>query len=280
MTTSFSNVTPGNFELSPCRVTYGGVDLGGTDKVSLKIEGSLAELKADQLGTGFVDKKSSGLKGSIETSLVETQYKDNWKVLFAPYKLVTQGGNKAFYFDSQVGQSMAALSKVLILHPLSKVDTDKSGDVYVWKAVAMPASNLDFSSSDQQKLKVTFEVYPDFTTQPPRYLIYGDPAVGLQDATAGAATAGTGNSGNGTVTSIVVTDNTLTETITLQCVTAVANGGVFNVQGSTSGPLGLATVGIGFSAPNNEIAFLINDGTNDFVVNDSFTIATTAANYS
>lgn len=279
MTTSFSTVTPGNFELSPCRMTYGGVDLGGTDKVSLKIEESLAELKADQLGTTPIDKKVSGLKITIETSLVETQYKNNWKVLFAAHKLVTQGGNTAFYFDSQVGQSMADLSQVLILHPLSKVDADLSGDVYVWKATAMPSSNLDFSSADQQKLKVTFDVYPDFTTQPPRFMIYGDPAVGLVDASAGAATAGTGNTGDGTVTGIAVSDNTPTETVTLQCVTAVTNGGVFNVEGSVGGPYGLATVGIGFTSPNNEISFTINDGASDFVVDDSFTIATVAANY-
>lgn len=279
MTTSFANVNPQYLELSPCRMTYGGVDLGGTDKVSVKIEESLAELKADQIGSGPIDKKVSGLKITIETALVETQLKDNWKVLFAAHKLVTQSGNSAFYIDSQVGQSMADLSKVLILHPLSKVNTDLSGDIYVWKATAMPSSNLDFSSSDQQKLKVTFDVYPDFTTQPPRYAMFGDTAIGLVDATAGAATAGTGNTGNGTVSGITVTDNTPTETVTLECVTAVTNGGVFNVNGSFGGPYGLATVGIGFSSPNNEIAFLINDGSTDFVVGDSFTIDTVAANY-
>lgn len=279
MSTSFATLTPGYFELSPCRITYGGVDLGGTDKVSVKIEEKLAPLKADQLGDTVIDNKVSGFKVTIETSLNETQLKSNWKVIFPAHKLVTQGGNTMFYFDSQVGQSMLALAKPLILHPLSKVDADKSTDIYVYLATAMPSSNLDFSSSDQQKLKVTFDVYPDFTTQPPRFMVYGDPAVGLVDATAGAATAGTGNTGDGTVTSIAVTSTTKTETVTLQCVTAVTDGGVFNVNGSVGGPYGLATVGIGFTSPNNEIAFLINDGAADFAVDDTFTIATTAANY-
>lgn len=279
MSTSFATLTPGYFELSPCRLTYGGVDLGGTDKVSVKIEEKLAPLKADQLGDTVIDNKVSGFKVTIETALDEVQLKANWKVVFPAHKLVTQGGNTMFYFDSQIGQSMAALAKPLIIHPLSKVDGDKSTDVYIYLATAMPTSNLDFSSSEQQKLKVTFDVYPDFTTQPPRFLLYGDPAVGLVNATAGAATAGTGNTGNGTVSSISVTNTTRTETVTLQCVTPVTNGGVFNVDGTMSGPMGLATVGIGFTSPNNEISFTINDGTIDFALNDSFTIATTAANY-
>jgi hypothetical protein len=277
MNTSFSTITPGYFELTPCRLTYGGVDLGGTDKVALKIEEKLAPLKADQLGDSIIDQKVSGFKVTVETALDETQLKSNWKVIFPAHKLVTQGGNTSFYFDSQIGQSMVALAKPLVLHPLSRVDSDKSHDVNIYLATAMPTSQLDFSSSEQQKLKVTFDVYPDFTTQPPRWLLYGDPAVGLVNASAGAATAGTGNTGAGTVTSITVNNgSTKTETISLLCLTA-GNPANFEVSGSSSGALGVATTGITFNAP--EISFLVNSGSPTFALNDSFTIATTAANY-
>lgn len=279
MSTSFATMSPGNFELSPCRVTYGGVDLGGTDKVSVKIEEKLAPLKADQLGDTVIDNKVSGFKVTIETALDEVKLKANWKVVFPANKLVTSGPNTMFYFDSQIGQSMLDLAKPLILHPLSKVNGDKSTDIYVWLATAMPSSNLDFSSSEQQKLKVTFDVYPDFTTQPPRFMCYGDPSVGLIAASAGSAVAGTGNTGNGTVSAIAVSNLAKTETVTLQCVTPEANAGIFNVNGSMSGPLGLAVVGVSYASANGAIAFLINDGAIDFALNDSFTIATVAANY-
>lgn len=279
MSTSFSTITPGAFELTPCRVTYGGVDLGGTDKVTVKIEEKLAPLKADQLGDSFIDQKVSGFKMTIETALDETLLKSNWKVVFPAHALVTEAGETAFYFDSQVGQSMRALAKPLILHPLSKVDSDKSSDVNVYLATANPVSSIDFSSQDQQKLKVTFDVYPDFTTQPPRWMLYGDPAVGLEDATASAAVAATGNVGNGTVGSIAVNNGTTkTETITLLCLTA-GTGANFSVTGTQSGPLGVASNGITFNAPDNEIAFLITGGGTPFALNDSFTIDTTAANY-
>lgn len=277
MSTSFAALTPGNFELTPCRVTYGGVDLGGTDKVTVKIEEKLSPLVADQLGTTIIDQKVSGFKVTIETALDETQLKANWKVVFPAHKLVTSGPNSSFYFDSQIGQSMAALAKQLILHPLSRVDGDKSHDFVVYLATAMPTTDLEFSATSQQKLKVSFEMYPDFTTQPPRFCLYGDPAVGLVNATASAAVAATGNVGNGTVGSITVNNgSTKTETITLLCLTAGASAN-FIVSGSTSGPLGEATNGITFNAA--PISFLITAGGTNFAYNDSFTIATVAANY-
>lgn len=277
MSTSFATLTPGNFELTPCRVTFGGVDLGGTDKVMVKIEEKLSPLLADQLGTTIIDQKVSGFNVTIETALDEVQLKANWKVVFPAHKLVTSGPNSSFYFDSQVGQSMAALGKELILHPLSKVDGDKSHDFLAYIATAIPSSQLDFSATEQQKLKVSFHVYPDFTTQPPRFCLYGDPSVGLVDATAGAAVAATGNTGNGTVGSIAVNNgSTKTETISLLCLTAGASA-EFAVSGTTSGALGVAINGVAFNAA--PISFLITAGGTNFAFNDSFTIATVAANY-
>jgi hypothetical protein len=276
---SFSSISPGQFELTPCRVTYKGVDLGATlGNVVVKIEESLSELKSDQLGSTIIDKKVSGFKVTIETELAEIQLKDNWKVVFPSHKLVTSGSDKIFYFDSTIGSSMRDLAGQLVLHPLSKVNADKSADILVWLATAEGKADISFSPSDQQKLKVTWSMYPDFTTSPPRFMLYGDPAVGLVAASAGSATAGTGNTGNGTVGSITpYSGHTKDETITLQCVTAVTNGGKFFVSGSTSGALGIATVGSSFVS--SVISFTIADGATDFAVNDTFSIATVAANY-
>lgn len=279
MSLSFSNITPGNFELGPCRVTLGGVDLGGTDKTTLKIEEKTSPIKADQLGDTDIDDRVSGLKISVETALDETLLKSNWKAVFRAHKLVTSGGNTAFYIDSQIGASMLALAQALVLHPLDRPDSDKSADVNIYLATAIPTSEVVQSATEQQKLKVSFKVYPDFTTTPPRFMLYGDPAVGLVNASAGAATAGTGNTGADTVTGITVNNGaTKTEIITLTCVTAGASG-KFNVQGSSSGPLGLAAVGLQFNAFGNEIGFTINDGSPHATLNDTYTIATTAANY-
>lgn len=280
MSKSNAVLAPNNFELSPCRVTFKGVDLGGTDKVTVKIEEKTSAIKADQLGDTDIDDVVSGMKVTIEMALDETLLKSNWKVVFPANKLVTQGGNTAFYFDSQIGTKLAGLGGMLVLHPLSKLDSDKSADHNFYIATAMPSSEIIQSSTDQQKLKVTFKVYPDFTTTPVRFYLYGDTSVGLVAASAGSPVAGTGNTGADTITGITVNSGyTRTETISLICVTAGATG-LFNVSGSNpSRPLGSATVGVGFTAVDGSIGFTVTDGSPHAALDDTYTIATTAANY-
>lgn len=274
---SFNTITPGNLELTPCRVTYKGVDVGATlGNVSIKLETSLAELKADQLGTTPIDHKVSGHKYTVEMEFAEVKFKDNWKILFPPNKLVGTG-DKSFYFDSELGYSMRSQAGPLVLHPLSLPDADLSQDFYFWLAASDAKTSYVFSPTEQVKLKVTFMVYPDFTSQPARFLIFGDPNNGLVPATAGPAVAGTGNVGNGTVGSIVAYSGfTQTETVSLACVTP-GPGSKFFVSGSQSGALGLASAGVTFNS--DQISLLVTDGGTPFAVNDSFTIATTSANY-
>ncbi len=278
MSVSFATITPGNLELSPCRVTFKGVDLGATDKVTLKIAEKISPLKADQLGETDIDDKVSGLKITVETALDETLLKANWKVVFPAHKLITSGGNTAFYIDSQIGQSQAALGGMLTIHPLSKVDGDLSADINIYIATAEPTSDLVHSATEQQKLKVTFKVYPDFTTTPPRFMLYGDLNVGLVAASHGSVVPATGNVGADTITSITVGPSTKTETITALCVTAGASGR-FDVSGSLSGPLGAATVGVAFEAFGNQIGFTVTDASPHAALGDSYTIATVAPNY-
>lgn len=283
MSNSVANVLTANMELTPCRVTFKGVDLGGTlENVIVRPTFSKAEIKADQSGETVRDRRVSGLNIQVETKLTEVQLKDIWKVVFPHAKLVTSGGNKQMYFQAAVGDSDLANAGILLLHPLSKVDADLSGDFKFFRACAAAESEYILSPTDQATLKIIWNILPDDSVSPERFFIHGDPAIGLVAASAGAAVPGGGNTGNGTVTGIAAyTGYTRTETITLTCLHAVANGGVFSVSGSLSGPLGIATVGVGFVAPADEqvISFTINDGATDFVVGDSFTIATVAGNY-
>jgi hypothetical protein len=120
-------------------------------------------------------------------------------------------------------------------------------------------------------------MYPDFTTQPPRFMFFGNTATATTPAFVGAATAATGNVGNGTVTNITAFSGfTKTELLTLKCVTP-GSAGAFYVSGSLSGALGLAAIGTTFTA--SVVSFLINTGGVAFAANDSFTIAATASNY-
>lgn len=280
MSASNAVVTPGNLELSPCRVTFNGVDLGATlGNVTVSPKYSKVPLKADQFGDQTdIDYVVNGFSVQIETELAETSLKDNWKVVFPNARLITSGGNKAMYFENMVGDKDSSHAAILLLHPLSSVNGDLSHDHRFYKAVATAESQYVFSPGTQSKLKIVWKVLPDTAVVPPRFYFIGDPAVGLVAASfTGPTYAGTGN---GTMTGTAVySGSTRTETITATLVTAAVNGGTFNVNGSVSGPLGLATVGIAFAAPGNQVSFTINDGTTDFIVGDQFTIPTTASNY-
>jgi len=278
MTQSFANINPGNLELSPCRVTFKGVDLGATTgNVAIKLADAMSELYADQLGKTPIDKRISAQKYTVEFEIAEVQDKSNWQVIFPAHKLVTQNGFTSFYFDAQIGYSQRSQAGVLILHPLSKADTDLSEDFMFYLAASDETSDWTFSPTEQVKMKVTMAVYPDFSVQPSRFLIFGDPTIGIIPATFSAAVAGTGNVGNGTVSGIAVFSGvTPTEVVTMQCLQA-GTGGQWVVNGSVAGPLGTATVGINFNSP--VLAFHINSGGVPYAVNDTFTIATTGANY-
>lgn len=278
MPTSNAVVTTSKMELTPMRVTFNGVDLGGTlSNVVVNTEYSKAEIKADQSGDTVRDRRTSGLNITVTTELAEIQDKDIWKVVFPHAQLVDGGlAGKQMYFVNNIGDSDLANAKPLVLHPLSKQDSDLSGDFNFYLACSDAKSEIVYSPTEQTKLKIVWNILPDDSVVPNAFFVYGDPSIGVVAASASSPVfVGTGN---GTMTSVAVYSGfTKTETITVQCVGEVTNAGNFSVNGSLSGPLGIAVVGVNFSSP--EISFIINDGSTDFDIGDAFTVSTVAANY-
>lgn len=277
---SNANVNTQKLDLGPVRVTYGGLDLGGTlSNCTVNIQYEKAELKMDQTGTTIVDKRIAGLKLTVETDLAQVQDKETWKKAFPTADLVTSGPNQAIVFQNKLGVSDYDNSQPLILHPLNKADADKSEDYLFYKAYPNEESSIVYGPTEQAKLKVSWNIYPDVGVTGYPQMFHGDPAIGLIPASAASPVAGGGNTGNGTVGSVAVFSGfTQTEVITLTCVGVPgANLANWSVSGSVSGALGLAVIGVAFVS--DVISFTITDGSTDFVINDSFTIATTAANY-
>lgn len=86
-------------------------------------------------------------------------------------------------------------------------------------------------------------------------------------------TAGT-NTGNGTCTSVTAGAKAQIGTYTLTCTAAATNAGTFQVKAPGGEILPPATVAVAYT--NDHINFTLNDGTTDFAVGDSFTIAVAA----
>lgn len=104
-----------------------------------------------------------------------------------------------------------------------------------------------------------------------RGTVLGKIALGAVPAT---GTAGGGNTGNGTMGSVAGKRRTKVGTYTATCKTAATNGGTFEVKNPDGNVIGLARVGEAFVS--NELNFTIADGSTDFAVGDTFTVAVPA----
>lgn len=273
---SNATVVTQNMDLGPMRVTFNGVDLGGTlDNVVLSMKYMKAEIKADQSGESVRDRRVSGTEITVTTAIAETELKDNWKVVFPHADLVEQLGNQMILWRERIGSSDLDNAAELILHPLSKDDSDKSGDFKFFLACASAESELTKGPTEQDKLKIVWNILPDDSVVPNRYMIHGDPSIGVVEAS--AATASYTGTGNGVISGLAAGSEAITETVTAECIAEASDAGIFEVSGSVSGPLGNAVVGVGFSS--SRVGFTINDGSTDFDVGDTFTISVSGANY-
>ena len=91
---------------------------------------------------------------------------------------------------------------------------------------------------------------------------------------AGSASAGGGNTGNGTFGTVTATNDAITGTYVITITEAATNGGTFEVVDPNSNVVGEGSVGVGFSAGG--ISFTLADGSTDFAVDDTWTVAVVA----
>ena len=162
-------------ELTPCKITFNGVDLGGTlDNVVVSVEQMAADLKADQTGETVLDKRVSGLVVKVKTKLTQIKDKSIWIAAF-PFA-VKHGGPVNYNIEmvNAVGSPYLANSKELILHPQSLTALDLSGDFKFGKALASAVSEIVFGPTEQQGLAVEWTIFPDTSVTPFRFFWYGD----------------------------------------------------------------------------------------------------------
>ena len=291
MSASNATIQVNEIVLSPMQVLFtpvGGsqVDLGSTHGgVTVSVKTDLADINVDQFGKSIADKAIAGHHFQVKFELAELQDKARiWKTAFPYMQLVNNGGNYLGIFTMQIGSRMAAVAGQMVLHPLSLVSSDHSQDYTIDLAACESAAEVKYGPDKQSGLACVFDVYPNTGVVPARWIRYGDITIGVVNAAAAAPVAGS-NTGNGTITSqVAYSGATVTETVTILCIAKDAtHGNVFTVTGSVSGLLGEFTLAAASASTFNfvsaKLTFTATQGTTEFVYGDSFTIATTAANY-
>lgn len=179
MPSSNATVTVSKFDIGPCRVTYDGLDLGGTlSNVTVNFKYEKADMKADQAGTTILDQAVSGLDVTVETEIAEVTNNDVLKKIFPNATPVEDSPKKALDFGNQVGERMLATkAKELILHPLNMADAELGHDWTFYKAAPTEESSYVFSPTDQGKMKIVWRVLLDLTVDPPVMFRLGDSSI-------------------------------------------------------------------------------------------------------
>ena len=289
MSNSNATVNPLNIPLSPMRVTYNGIQVGGTTSdVTISIKYKMAPIKVDQFGDSEIDDVVAGLHYSVKLTLAEVKNKDNWKIAFPSMNEVVNGSTKSIVGAMNVGDHLYPKALPLLLHPLENADADLSEDYLFPLASCQNSSEVKYGPDKQTGLMCEFKIYPNLNVSPAVYFIHGDPSNGQTNASAAAPVAGT-NTGNGTCTNVAVFNGiTKTETITATCVGSSSAGSVFEVKGSISGALGSVNLPAASTSTANfvptsgspeVVTFKLTQGTTQFVIGDLFTIATTSSNF-
>jgi len=79
----------------------------------------------------------------------------------------------AISFITNVGDGDLAVAGELLLHPQSVGLNDERFDMVFFKATASAESEYTFSPTAQSKLKIVWNIYPDFSVSPARFARYG-----------------------------------------------------------------------------------------------------------
>ena len=152
-----------NIKLGPCKATFHTTPetvidktIGGVDFEAVPI---YHEIKVDQFGQGNYDKRIVGWDVKAVIRMAESTY-DNIKAMSAGLVEVEESPTKKKLHDAQLGTSMRAGGKKLVLHPLENDPADVSDDVVIYLAAPDTPLDLKYNYENERVLEVTMVGYP------------------------------------------------------------------------------------------------------------------------
>lgn len=145
----------------PCRITYGGIDMGHTlEGVELEVEREMEKVMVDRYGETPVDYVLTGTTAkakfklaqfnnrSLDTAMPEAQNID-----------VAALDQTAIGVDA--GYSLRQDAKALVIHPLKYATGDLSHDITLYKCVNTNTLTLPYTVKDQLVIELEMEALVD-----------------------------------------------------------------------------------------------------------------------
>jgi hypothetical protein len=175
------NVQVQKMELTTQRVTWKGIDLGGTNEgVKIEIKYMKGDIKADQYGETVMDKRLNGLSVKVTTALAQVRDPAFWAKIFPSAVLAGSVGDQSLTFGQDTGRSALSDAGALVLHPVVLADADLTQDHTFYLACPNEESSLNYGPKDQVKATLVFDIFPQILTGNGgalKFYKFGDPAV-------------------------------------------------------------------------------------------------------
>lgn len=152
-----------NFQLGPCKIEYGGEDLGNTNGgVTVTIEESYASLTTDQNGENPVDEQCTGTSVTVEGALADITL-DNIASLFKTTVVGTAGSAQKVEIKANVGTSLLANSNEMVIKPYvnGTVTTDPNDYITIHNAGFKASASMAYNATDQRVINFTATGYPN-----------------------------------------------------------------------------------------------------------------------
>lgn len=153
-----------NVKLGVCRATYNGVDLGLTKGgVEVTVTTETHKTEVDQYGKTPINEVIMGRTVSAKVPMAETTLENMVKIMPGAV-LVTDTldpTKKVVNVPSGVGTNLLGIAQALVLHPINKLDTDKSEDFTIFKAATAGALSFAYKLEDERIFSCDFTGYPD-----------------------------------------------------------------------------------------------------------------------
>lgn len=141
----------------PCRITYGGIDLGHTlEGVELGVDRQTAAVLVDRYGDTPVDYVITGHKATAKFKLAQWNNR-NWDTAFPEGQNIDTATNDQTGIGTDAGYSLRGDARQLVIHPLKYAAGDLSHDVTLYLAVNTGSVTLPFKVKDQLVIELEME---------------------------------------------------------------------------------------------------------------------------
>lgn len=151
-----------NVKLGVCSVFLGGENLGFTKGgVEVQVETESHVVSVDQLGSTPISEYITGRSCTVTVPMAETTLDH----LVAIMPGATKKGTTNAYAEVEtgVGTELRDVAKVLRLHPVSKLASDKSEDFVIPLAGTTGALSFAYKLDEERVFNVEFKAYADGT---------------------------------------------------------------------------------------------------------------------